>query len=1476
MTLISSPQKSINIVDASCSDLVLQSPVDLTIEQQNQILASMQNAEQQRQQQQSTVMLQNIQTENLIQQSQLQATTAALQGFQPGVSSSLILTPTVMSHVQPTATLQTVNLTDGTFTNIQAQPATGAFQGIQPGESSSLILTPTVMSQVQPTATLQTINLTDGIQTITLNQEQLGLSTSSVQIPLSTTIFPSSITIDPNLLKKPNSNLNSSVLAAQNFQINQSPVVNNHQLSTSPIIVDGNLINALTSNNLHSVTNQVLLSDMIAANQQGLITMPLSQSVNKISNQVQLMPVGVAKQQKSQTVKKLTNQQARSLSLASGLATPQKTIKVAKVSAVTSVKKKGIQSIQNFSPDSSIFKESKKTKDSATPTLSSSNSVTIKKINVIKKSNVIPVKPTSVEQVQPGVFKLQLKKVSSAEATALLSNKSISSKGGKVEHSLTSLINTSTGGPVTDLKNIGRSAMQMSRGKRMVLSSNRGSNPNSFYGGTQNTVKTPAQALFAKTLIVKDSKKVGVSGGNIDGVTVKVSNLPKSVVNKIQDIGKYNVLKILSSPSAPIPSSTFANDNIITTRTKTITPTKTLKSVAAVPKTAVLTTAKSILAKPSTFNPKSPTQISPLSTPSTSGFLAQNVPPPTISTSTSTKSSSTTTTVPKNTTKHTALPTPRRVSIPTVSPSFLRATLEAKKAANAASPKPLSSSSSKPSPMVGKDPSKIVSKLVSAKNVIPIVKTTKSKENQSLSAASDALLSLSSAATGHIVTNKTKLKPKVIVTKVSTSATSANTTKVNTTNASDGQNSTSQSTITTNHSTKKPGNINTTITKEDSLECQERGFLSPVGCTENKNSNATTAATFTTANIPKIDIDAALKALPKIPMKSSSSLDQANVILQKAKLTASSSSQRSRRPQGRSDSTAVQSHGMKKSQSLFLREQEEVDSIREAIESSRVGQPAEINMRELAKLEITKQVRRCSAAASTAASTAVSTSKKKSSTSSSSSTANNNNNSRKQSTTVTTVTTSSSDDSNNTARTTLEERKTTSELKRKIDDTRSNKDNNTQQLVASSSSEKKPKTDHPTPVKQNHTPSATAHRHKTRRHKNKSSPLILDESRKRERPKKFDDFVLAPEKQQQHQPPQSKKEKKAKKFFFPKQENEEIKNQEIEGDNAANKGTTTTNNSSRQTSGGLSCGSSNSMKTETETDSESENGSNSINMLSDEKPEPSQHNSSTTVNNADNNDDDDSDADSKTTTTVTSSNENSSLSAKTLTKTNVATDTNTNTSMITTTTTTKPSTTKKQNNSKKKKKKKKKPAPAICVELEPLPEHLKKAKAASSSSARKLEDTVIDVTKVKLRSSFTETSFVLSEDSVEPRTFKLINRKNWVCTLCGRPGNLGTLDVLFGPYKIGVGALTTTTKTANITADGNNKENLSRMNVWLHRDCAVWTSNICLANQTLRGLGESLNEAALTVSFCIVFYHKFLKFQNNFMGLLKKLNYSRV
>lgn len=256
--------------------------------------------------------------------------------------------------------------------------------------------------------------------------------------------------------------------------------------------------------------------------------------------------------------------------------------------------------------------------------------------------------------------------------------------------------------------------------------------------------------------------------------------------------------------------------------------------------------------------------------------------------------------------------------------------------------------------------------------------------------------------------------------------------------------------------------------------------------------------------------------------------------------------------------------------------------------------------------------------------------------------------------------------------------------------------------------------------------------------KKKINTLVVDENRKRGRPKKFDDFIL---------PPETKKEKKSRKFFFPNTEKKDEKETD-HGDTIAH----------------------------SEKEKKIDNDCNEANrkIQKDDSVETK---------------------------------ENNPLSTKL----------------------TKRSGDKNIKNRPNKSKTKKRKNPAIAYEPEVLPEHLRR------KSKQKADDTFIDVTKVKLKSSFVETTFSLT-DTVELKTYKLLERKSWSCTLCGKPGNLGNLDVLFGPYKL------------NVIDKNSSKNRFSQeqMNVWLHRDCAVWTSNICLSNQTLIGLGESLDQAAVT------------------------------
>ena len=161
----------------------------------------------------------------------------------------------------------------------------------------------------------------------------------------------------------------------------------------------------------------------------------------------------------------------------------------------------------------------------------------------------------------------------------------------------------------------------------------------------------------------------------------------------------------------------------------------------------------------------------------------------------------------------------------------------------------------------------------------------------------------------------------------------------------------------------------------------------------------------------------------------------------------------------------------------------------------------------------------------------------------------------------------------------------------------------------------------------------------------------------------------------------------------------------------------------------------------------------------------------------------------------------------------------------------------------KRRKKKKNP---LAFEPEVLPEHLK-----TKTKCKPTEDAVIDLSKVKLKSAFAESTYIL-KDTVDHQTYKLLARSSWVCTLCGKPGNLGSLDALFGPYKL---------KIAN-----ENTATAKSMTVWLHRDCAIWTSNICLSDQMLYGLGDALDAASKTVCpyyHTLIFFYKHTVYKHN-------------
>ena len=103
--------------------------------------------------------------------------------------------------------------------------------------------------------------------------------------------------------------------------------------------------------------------------------------------------------------------------------------------------------------------------------------------------------------------------------------------------------------------------------------------------------------------------------------------------------------------------------------------------------------------------------------------------------------------------------------------------------------------------------------------------------------------------------------------------------------------------------------------------------------------------------------------------------------------------------------------------------------------------------------------------------------------------------------------------------------------------------------------------------------------------------------------------------------------------------------------------------------------------------------------------------------------------------------------------------------------------------------------------------------------------------QVQMKSAYTETSFELL-DVVDVEVEGLLKRSQWVCTLCGKPGNIGTLDVLFGPYKVNVRG------RSNVVENGDGEEGkvstreactLDQLQLLLFRDSG--STLLCFMNQ---------------------------------------------
>lgn len=132
-----------------------------------------------------------------------------------------------------------------------------------------------------------------------------------------------------------------------------------------------------------------------------------------------------------------------------------------------------------------------------------------------------------------------------------------------------------------------------------------------------------------------------------------------------------------------------------------------------------------------------------------------------------------------------------------------------------------------------------------------------------------------------------------------------------------------------------------------------------------------------------------------------------------------------------------------------------------------------------------------------------------------------------------------------------------------------------------------------------------------------------------------------------------------------------------------------------------------------------------------------------------------------------------------------------------------------------------------------LPDRLK-------TRAKVESDIIIDLTKRSV-APIVESGFDL-KDKVDLKTWKLLDKKAIVCTLCCKAGNFAVLGPLFGPYKVHV------EKASNEAKDLRGQKAEKLLHVRLHSDCAIWTPGLCFVGSDLVGVGRALNDAAKMVN----------------------------
>ena len=151
--------------------------------------------------------------------------------------------------------------------------------------------------------------------------------------------------------------------------------------------------------------------------------------------------------------------------------------------------------------------------------------------------------------------------------------------------------------------------------------------------------------------------------------------------------------------------------------------------------------------------------------------------------------------------------------------------------------------------------------------------------------------------------------------------------------------------------------------------------------------------------------------------------------------------------------------------------------------------------------------------------------------------------------------------------------------------------------------------------------------------------------------------------------------------------------------------------------------------------------------------------------------------------------------------------------------------------------------------------------ASSTASKRPLEVPTVSASKYPKKRKVSISSSPVKHITTRPRGG--IDGDSWVCSLCGKGSGYNLLGDLYGPYKTKFSK----EKTDSTSKEGKQSQKLSSpgrksssssdvqvdsetcdVDLWIHRDCGVWSPGVFMLGRTIHGLEQAVESAAQHVS----------------------------